>query len=75
MSGAGLVIVAAGLGPKPSMTNMDLLSKNSGIIASVAKQMAKYAPQSTFLMVTNPMDVMTYDALNTTEFPKVRVVG
>jgi malate dehydrogenase len=75
LNGADLVIVAAGLGPKPGMVRMDLLSKNLGIIASVAKETAKYAPQSTILMVTDPMDVMTYVALKTTGFPKARVVG
>jgi malate dehydrogenase len=75
LSGADLVIVAAGLGRKPGMTRMDLLSKNSGIIASVTKEAAKYAPQSTILMVTNPMDAMTYVALRTSGFPKARVVG
>jgi malate dehydrogenase len=75
LSGADLVIVAAGLGRKPGMTRMDLLSKNSGIIASVTKEAAKYAPQSTILMVTNPMDAMTYVALKTSGFPKARVVG
>jgi malate dehydrogenase len=75
LSGANLVIVAAGLGRRPGMTRMDLLSKNSGIIASVSKEVAKYAPQSTLLMVTNPMDAMTYVALKTTGFPRARVVG
>lgn len=75
LSGADLVIVAAGLGRKPGMTRMDLLSKNSGIIASVTKEAVKYAPQSTILMVTNPMDAMTYVALRTSGFPKARVVG
>ncbi len=75
LSGADLVIVAAGLGRKPGMTRMDLLSKNSGIITSVTKEAAKYAPESTILMVTNPMDVMTYVALKSSGFPKARVVG
>ncbi len=75
LSGASLVIVAAGLGRKPGMTRMDLLSKNSGIIASVTKEVAKYAPDSVVLMVTNPMDAMTYVALKSTGFPKACVVG
>ncbi len=75
LSGADLVIVAAGLGRKPGMTRMDLLSKNSGIITSVTKEAAKHAPESTILMVTNPMDVMTYVALKSSGFPKARVVG
>ncbi len=75
LAGAGLVVVAAGLGRKPGMTRMDLLSKNSGIIASVTQEAAKYAPESVILMVTNPMDAMTYVALKTSGFPKARVVG
>ncbi len=75
LTGAGLVIVAAGLGRKPGMTRLDLLSKNSGIISSVTKEVAKYAPESVVLMVTNPMDAMTYVALKTTGFPKARIVG
>lgn len=75
LAGARLVIMAAGLGRKPGMTRMDLLSKNSGIIASVTKEVVKHAPDSVILMVTNPMDVMTYVALKTSGFPKARVVG
>jgi malate dehydrogenase len=75
LKGSSLVIVAAGLGRKPGMTRMDLLSKNSGIIASVTKEVAKVAPDSVLLMVTNPMDAMTYVALKTTGFPKNRVLG
>ncbi|MDA4124110.1 MAG: malate dehydrogenase [Thaumarchaeota archaeon] len=75
LTGASLVVVAAGLGRKPGMTRMDLLSKNSGIIASVTKEAAKYAPESVILMVTNPMDAMTYVALKSSGFPKARVVG
>jgi len=72
---ARLVVVTAGLARKPGMTRMDLLSKNSGIIASVIREVAKNAPQSVILMVTNPMDVMTYVALKVSGFPKGRIVG
>jgi malate dehydrogenase len=75
LKGAELVIVTAGLARKPGMTRMDLLSKNAGIIASVAKEVAKNAPEAVLLMVTNPMDVMTYVALKASGFPKQRVVG
>jgi len=75
LAGAKLVVVTAGLGRKPGMTRMDLLSKNSGIIASVAKEVAKSVPDSILLMVTNPMDVMTYVAMKVSGFPKQRVVG
>jgi len=75
LKGADLVVLAAGLGRKPGMTRMDLLSKNAGIISSVTKEVAKHAPDSVLLMMTNPMDVMTYIALKTSGFPKARVVG
>ena len=75
LRGSTLVVIAAGLGRKPGMTRMDLLSKNSGIISSVTKEVAKHAPDSVILMVTNPMDPMTYVALKTSGFPKARVVG
>ncbi len=75
LKGSSVVVVTAGLARKPGMTRMDLLSKNSGIIASVTKEVAKNAPDSVILMVTNPMDVMTYVALKVSGFPKNRVVG
>jgi len=75
LAGADLVVVTAGLARKPGMTRMDLLAKNSGIIAEVAKSIAKHAPNSIIVMVTNPMDVMTYVALKTSGFRKTHVVG
>ena len=75
LKGASLVVVTAGLARKPGMTRMDLLSKNSGIISSVTREVAKNAPDSVILMVTNPMDAMTYVALKVSGFPKARVVG
>jgi malate dehydrogenase len=72
---ADLVIVTAGLARKPGMTRMDLLAKNAAIMGPVAKEIAKQAPNTIILMVTNPMDVMTYVALKATSFPKQRVVG
>jgi len=75
LEGADLVVVTAGLARKPGMTRMDLLAKNSGIIADVTRNVAKHAPNSVILMVTNPMDAMTYAALKVSGFPKSRVVG
>ena len=75
LTGSKLVVIAAGLARKPGMTRMDLLSKNAGIIADVTKNVAKHAPGSVILMVTNPMDAMTYVALKTSGFPRARVVG
>jgi malate dehydrogenase len=73
--GSDIVVITAGLARKPGMTRMDLLGKNAGIVASVAKEVAKYAPDAVAITVTNPMDVMNYVVLKTTGFPKNRVVG
>jgi malate dehydrogenase len=75
LAGAELVVVTAGLARKPGMTRMDLLGKNAGIIADVTKSVAKHAPDSVILMVTNPMDAMTYVALKSSGFPRAKVVG
>ncbi|HYC11358.1 MAG TPA: malate dehydrogenase [Nitrososphaerales archaeon] len=75
LAGSELAVIAAGLARKPGMTRMDLLSKNAGIIADVTKNVAKHAPGCVILMVTNPMDAMTYVALKTSGFPRARVVG
>ena len=75
LRGSEVVIVSAGLARKPGMTRMDLLEKNSGIIASVSREVAKQVPGCILIMVTNPMDVMTYVALKTTGFRKERVIG
>ena len=75
LKGSDIVIVTAGLARKPGMTRMDLLAKNAGIIKSVTQEVAKYAPDSKLIMVTNPLDAMTYVALKATGFKKGRVFG
>ena len=75
LRGADLVVIAAGMGRKPGMTRMDLLAKNAGIVGPVTKEVAKHAPDAVLLMMTNPMDVLTYVALKESGFPKQRVVG
>jgi malate dehydrogenase len=75
LRGSRVVVITAGLARKPGMTRMDLLEKNAGIVASIAKEVAKHAPDCTALTVTNPMDVMNYVVLRKTGFPKARVVG
>jgi len=75
LRGSTVVVITAGLARKPGMTRMDLLEKNAGIVAAVAKEVAKHAPGAVALTVTNPMDVMNYVVLRKTGFPKGRVVG
>jgi malate dehydrogenase len=75
LAGSELVVVSAGLPRKPGMTRMDLLEKNSTIIRDVSAKIAEYSPQTKVLMVTNPMDMMTYLASKVTKFPRERVFG
>jgi len=75
LKGSELLIVTAGLARKPGMTRMDLLQKNAAIVSSVVKEAAKHAPNSILMMVTNPMDVMTYLAIKAAGFRRERVVG
>lgn len=75
LKGSDIVVVTAGLARKPGMTRMDLLTKNAGIIKSVAQEVAKHAPNSKLIMVTNPLDAMTWVALKASGFPKNRVFG
>jgi malate dehydrogenase len=73
--GSEVVIVIAGLGRKPGMTRIELMNKNAGIIKTVAKEVAKYAPDCKLMIVTNPVDIMTHIAYKTSGFPRNRVFG
>ncbi|MEM4310845.1 MAG: malate dehydrogenase [Nitrososphaerales archaeon] len=73
--GSDLIIITAGSARKPGMTRMDLLHKNFEIIKDIAEKVKAYAPNSKVLMVTNPLDVMTYVALKVTGFEPHRVFG
>jgi malate dehydrogenase len=75
IEGADVCIVTAGLPRKPGMTRLDLLGKNGEIMASIAENIAKYAPESIVIVVTNPLDVMTYVMFQKLGFPAERVVG
>ncbi len=75
LEGSDIVVVTAGLARKPGMDRLDLLKKNAEIITSVTDNVVKYAPDSQILMVSNPLDVMTYIALKTSGFGRKRVYG
>ncbi|BAU29518.1 malate dehydrogenase (NAD) [Aneurinibacillus soli] len=72
---ADMVIVTAGIARKPGMSRDDLVNTNAGIMKSVGEQIKKYAPNSTILVLSNPVDAMTYTLFKTTGFPKNRVIG
>jgi malate dehydrogenase len=75
MKGSELVIVTAGLARQPGMSRIDLLSKNAKIVKSLVKEVVKYAPDCLLMMVTNPVDVMTFVAYEESGFRRNRVFG
>ena len=74
-AGADLFVVTAGIARKPGMSRDDLVKTNAGIVRSVAEQIARVAPDSIVVMVSNPLDVMCYVAMKATGFPRERVLG
>ena len=75
IAGSDLVVVIGGLGRKPGMTRLDLQERNEAIIREISEKIVEYAPKSLVLMVTNPVDVMTYLAWKVTGFETSRVFG
>lgn len=75
MAGSELVIVIAGQGRKPGMTRIDLMNGNAKIVRSVVREAAKYAPDCKLMVVTNPVDIMTYLARRESGLPPNHVFG
>ncbi len=75
VAGSDLIIVTAGLPRKPGMSRLDLLKANADIIRGVAEAIRDHAPKAYVIMVTNPLDVMTYLTYRITGFPRERVMG
>jgi malate dehydrogenase len=75
MEGSELVIVTAGLGRRPDMTRFDLLNTNAQIMRSIVKEVVKYAPKCKLMIVTNPVDIMTYVAAQESGFPRCCLFG
>jgi malate dehydrogenase len=73
--GSDIIVVTAGFPRKPGMSRLDLLQKNAEVIGGIAEKIATFAPASVVIMVTNPVDIMTYHAWKVTGFPKNRVMG
>ncbi len=74
-SDSDIVVVTSGLPRQPGMSRDDLLMKNYEIVKGVSENIKKYAPNSVVIVVSNPLDVMTYVAAAVTQFPKERVIG
>ncbi len=74
-AGSEVVVITSGLPRKPGMSRDDLISINAGIVKSVTENVVKYSPEAKIIIVSNPLDVMTYAAFKTAKFPKNRVMG
>jgi malate dehydrogenase len=68
-------IITAGLPRKPGMSRDDLLAKNANIVKSVTQQFVEHSPEATIIVVSNPLDVMTYVAYEASGYPPERVMG
>lgn len=70
-----VVIITAGIARKPGMSRDDLVKTNQRVMESVAKEVANYSPNAILLVLTNPVDAMTYTVYKASGFPKNRVIG
>lgn len=70
-----VVVITSGISRKPGMTRDELLETNMNIVAEVTRQEVSYSPGCIIIMVTNPVDAMTYLALKASRFPRNRVLG
>jgi malate dehydrogenase len=75
IAGSDVVVITAGLPRKPGMSRMDLIEVNAKIVRSVAEQVAKHAPDSVVIVVSNPLDEMTALTQLATGFEKPKVIG
>lgn len=72
---ADMVIITAGVARKPGMSRDDLVHTNAKIMRAISQQVKRFAPNSYILVLSNPVDAMTYVCYKTTNFPKNRVIG
>lgn len=70
-----VVVITSGLPRKPGMTRDDLIATNAGIVGAVTEQVVKYSPNAIIIVVSNPLDVMTYQAHLTSKLPRNKVIG
>ena len=74
-AGSDVVVITSGIPRKPGMTREDLIGTNAGIVNDVAQSILKHSPNAIIVVISNPMDTMTYLALKKTGLPKNRVIG
>jgi malate dehydrogenase len=73
--GSNVVVITSGLPRKPGMTREELIGTNANIVKSVAQNVLQHSPDAILVIVSNPMDTMTYLALKSTGLPKNRIIG
>jgi len=74
-AGSDVVVITSGIPRKPGMSRDDLISTNAGIVKSVTENVIANSPECIIIVVSNPLDVMTYQAYLTSKFPSHRVMG
>ncbi|MCC5893019.1 malate dehydrogenase [Exiguobacterium sp.] len=70
-----IVVITAGIARKPGMSRDDLVTTNANVMRAVTKEVARYSPDAILIVLTNPVDAMTYTAFKESGFPKERVIG
>ncbi|MFR9610632.1 MAG: malate dehydrogenase [Rikenellaceae bacterium] len=70
-----VVVITSGIPRKPGMTREELIGTNAKIVKSVIENVVKYSPEAIIVVVSNPMDTLTYLALKSTDIPKNRIIG
>lgn len=75
MKGSGIVVITAGFPRKPGMSREDLIAKNASIIKDVSQKVKIHAPEAIVIVVTNPLDAMTFLAYKTTGFRREKIFG
>jgi malate dehydrogenase len=74
-AGSKVVIVTSGIPRKPGMSREDLIGTNAKIVKSVVDEALKYSPEAVFIIISNPMDAMTFLTLKDTKLPRERIIG
>jgi malate dehydrogenase len=74
-AGSDVCVVTSGLPRKPGMTREELIGINAGIVKTVTENLLKYSPNAILIIISNPMDTMTYLTLKSTGLPKNRIIG
>ncbi|KEQ30429.1 malate dehydrogenase [Pedobacter antarcticus] len=74
-AGSAVAVITSGLPRKPGMTREELIGINAGIVKGVAENILKYSPDAIIIVISNPMDTMTYLALRSLGLPKNRIIG